>query len=181
MNDSIKNVVIGGAVALVVAFAVVSTMQPTEGPQGPAGRDGQTVGAVASPELYSDTWTVNGVKTYFYRIPMVRATTTLCAAKIAPEATTTITYASFKIDTGTSTAATIDMSTSTTAFATSTGFSIANSVASGAQGSSYWRPVGGTINDARVAPGEFFVVKTAGAGLSGYTYTGYCEVEAREL
>lgn len=143
---------------------------------------GNTVklGAVTGPELYSPFWNVNGVRQWFVRQPMNRATTTLCSMR-APSATSTLHFASFQIVTGTSTAATIDIGTSTTAFATTTNLVAAKSIASGAQGYAYWSPVGGSVDDAKMAPSDYVNVKTAGAGLSGYTYRGFCQAIFLEL
>lgn len=139
------------------------------------------LGSVTGPDLYSPYWNVNGVRTWFVRQPMNRATTTLCTMRAPISATSTLNFASFKIVTGTSTAATIDIGTSTSAFATTTNLVAAKSISSGAQGYAYWRPVGGSVDDAKMAPGEYVNVKTAGAGLSGYTYGGFCQATFVEL
>lgn len=133
------------------------------------------LGAVSGPDLYSPYWNVNGVRQWFVRQPMNRATTTLCSMRAPANATSTLHFASFQIVLGTSTAATIDIGTSTAGFATTTNLVAAKSIASGAQGYSYWSPAGGSVDDAKMAPGDYVVVKTAGAGLSGYTYRGFCQ------
>lgn len=139
------------------------------------------LGAVSGPDLYSPYWNVNGVRQWFVRQPMNRATTTLCSMRAPTSATSTLNFASFQIVTGTSTSATIDIGTSTSAFATTTNLVAAKSIASGAQGYAYWSPVGGSVDDAKMAPGEYVNVKTAGAGLSGYTYGGFCQAVFLEL
>lgn len=139
------------------------------------------LGAVSGPDLFSPYWNVNGVRQWFIRQPMNKATTTLCAMRAPTSATSTLQSTSFQIVVGTSSAATIDIGTSTTAFSTTTNLVAARSVASGAQGYAYWSPVGGSVDDAKMSPGEYVVVKTAGAGSSGYTYTGFCQAVFTEL
>jgi len=138
------------------------------------------LGAVVGPDLYSPYFNVNGVRRWFISQPMNRATTTLCTLR-APSATSTINFVSFQITTGTSTAATIDIGTSTTAFSTTTNLVAAKSIASGAQGYAYWSSAGGSVDDSKMAPNEYVNVKTAGAGLSGYTYGGRCQAVFQEL
>lgn len=133
------------------------------------------LGSVSGPDLYSPYWNVNGVRQWYVKQPMRSATTTICSMRAPTNATSTLHFASFQIVVGTSTAASIDIGTSTAGFATTTNLVAAKSIASGAQGYSYWSPAGGTVNDAKMAPGEYVVVKTAGAGLSGYTYGGSCQ------
>ena len=131
-------------------------------------------GAISSPDLDSPYFSYGGVRRFGLRQQMHVATTTLCAIQ-APAATSTLEFASFSITTGTSTAATIDIGTSTTAFATTTNLVAAVSIGSGATGQQFWSPVGGSVNDLTMAPSTYVVVKTAGAGLGGYTYGGTCQ------
>lgn len=131
-------------------------------------------GAISSPDLDSSYFSYGGVRRFGLRQQMQVATTTLCAIQ-APAATSTLEFASFSITTGTGTAATIDIGTSTTAFGTTTNLVSAVSISSGALGQQFWSPVGGSVNDNTMAPNTYVVVKTAGAGLSGYTYGGTCQ------
>lgn len=144
---------------------------------------GNTVklGAVSGPDLYSPYWNVNGVREWYVKQPMRSATTTLCSMRAPVSATSTLKFASWQITVGTSTSATIDIGTSTAGFATTTNLVAAKSVAANAQGYSYWSPAGSSVDDAKMAPGEYVVVKTAGAGLSGYTYGGSCQAVYIEL
>lgn len=132
------------------------------------------VGAVSSPDLASRYFSFGGVREWAGRQQMNVATTTLCAIQ-APAATSTLKFVSFSVTTGTSTSATIDIATSTTAFATTTNLVSAVSIGSGAQGQQFWSPVGGSVNDNTMAPNTYVIVKTAGAGLGGYTYGGTCQ------
>ena len=150
------------------------TVRPNITVEGNSSPSAPTLGALASPDLPYPYFSFGGVRRFAARSAMRAATTTLCAIQ-APTATSTIVSAAWRITTGTSTAATIDMGTSTTAYATTTNLVSATSVASGAQGSAYWSPTGGAVDDAKMAPSEWVVFKTAGAGLGGYTYTGTCQ------
>ena len=129
-----------------------------------------------SPEISSPYFIVNGVTEWYGSENMAPATTTLCAL-ISPNATSTLQYTSFQITTGTSTAATIDIGTSTTPYATTTNLVAATSIASGAQGLAFWMPTQGTSQNSIMSPNTYVVVKTAGAGLAGYTYGGKCQAE----
>lgn len=139
------------------------------------------LGSVTGPDLYTPYWNVNGFRQWFVRQPMNKATTTLCAMRSPTSATTTVHFVSFQILTGTSTAATIDIGTSTTAYSTTTNLVAAKSIASGATGYSYWTSAGGSVDNAKMSPGEYVNVKTAGAGVGGYTYTGFCQAAFIEL
>lgn len=100
------------------------------------------------------------------------ATTTPCSIQNPFSATTTLVGYVAQITVGTSTAASIDVGTSTTAFATTTNLVAARSVASGALDTITWFPAG--AQSAILGPSEYVNVKTAGVGLSGYTWTGTC-------
>lgn len=140
----------------------------------------KALGAISSPDFPSRYFSVGGTKFNAGRMLMNTATTTLCAIQNTA-ATSSINSVSWIVTTGTSTAATIDIGTSTTAFSTTTNLVAATSLASGAQGTMTWRPVGGSVVDHLIYPNEYIVVKTAGAGLGGYTYGGRCEVFTTEL
>jgi hypothetical protein len=175
MNTVLKvGLTVIGALVIAVGVVYFATPDTVVGPAGKDGKDG--IGAVTGPEVFNDTFTVNGVTKFYRQTKMVAATTTLCAMK-GPSSTSTLDRAAFIINVGTGTAATIDIGTSTTAFATTTNLSAANSIGSGAQGQAYWSPTGGTANDSMMAPNTYVNVKTAGAGLGGYTYNGTCIAE----
>lgn len=137
-------------------------------------------GAISGPDISSTYISVNGVQTYSYKLTFGKATTTPCSIQ-SPAATSTIVDANFQINTGTSTAATIDLGTGTTRYATTTNLIAAKSIASGASGNSNWVSAGGTAEDNIMAPNTWVIVKTAGAGLSGYTYGGTCSAQFRVL
>ena len=137
-------------------------------------------GAVSGPDTYFPYVANNNSRVWTVRSTFTAATTTPCSLR-APAATTTLIFAGWQITTGTSTAATIDLGTSTTAFSTTTNKVAAKSIAANAQGYAVWTPAGGGVDDNKMAPNEYVVVKTAGAGLSGYTYQGTCTAEFREF
>ena len=152
------------------------------------GKDVQTVvkevpvevGALSSPELSSRYFSFGGVRQWAGRMAMRGATTTLCAIQ-SPAATSSLEFVSWSITTGTGTAATIDIGTGTTAFATSTNLVSGTSVGSGALGSAYWSSVGGSTGDSVLAPNTYVLVKTTGAGSGGYTYGGTCQAMFTQL
>ena len=116
---------------------------------------------------------IGGVVQSPSRMSMGVATTTPCAIQNGT-ATTSIASLAMQINVGTSTEASFDISTSTTAFATSTPLITGYTVASGARNTLSWFP--SSFNNALVAPYEWVVFKTIGAGLGGYTFGGVCSV-----
>ena len=137
-------------------------------------------GSVTGPDTYFPYVANNNSRVWTVRQTFNSATTTPCSMR-APAATTTLAFAGWQITTGTSTAATIDLGTSTTAYSTTTNLVAAKSIAASAQGYAYWRPAGGSTDNAKMSPSEWVVVKTAGAGLSGYTYKGTCTAVFQEF
>lgn len=115
-----------------------------------------------------------------YRVKMNRASTTLCAIK-SPSATSTLVSANWQITVGTSTAANIDLAKGNTANATTTLLVTGTSVGSGATGQAAWTTAGATAADDIMAPNTYVLVKTATAGLGGYTYTGTCSARFQEF
>jgi len=170
-----KNVIIATVVA-VLAF-VAGTVLPADkvDPVQPP-----IVGGVSSPDISSPYLSFGNVRRWAARPPFTAATTTICAIQ-SPVATSTLVSASWQINTGTSTAATIDMGTSTTRYATTTNLVAAKSVASGARGYATWSSAGGSVDDSVMAPSTWVVVKTAGAGLGGYTYDGTCQATFEQI
>lgn len=158
-------------VALVIALVVIAA-----GAAFYAGTTSSTPAHTASsitgPDSSNPYFGVNGVQTYETNVRMRNATTTICAIK-SPSATSTLQFASWQIGLGTSTAATIDLATSTNPYSTTTpALVVGTSVASGAQASVSWDPAG---TNGTLAPNTYVIAKTAGVGLGGYTYGGDCE------
>ena len=89
-----KNIIVSAIVALVVVvLGLVFFGRPTERIIEKIIREvekgtGLDLGAVSGPSIDSETWTVNGVTTHFYRRPMQTGTTTVCQIKLPPASTT---------------------------------------------------------------------------------------------
>ena len=133
------------------------------------------LGAVSGPDFWYRVISMNGVQYWNESKDMLTATTTLCSF-MTPSATTSLQFVSFQIYTGTSTAATIDIATSTTAYATTTNLVSGKAVAASSQGYAVWTPTGGSLDDTILSPNVYVNIKTAGAGLGGYTFRGKCKV-----
>ena len=169
-----KKIIIGVVIVVVLILAFVY-LYPTK-----TQVITNNLGALAGPDISSTYMSFNGNRYEYRKMAMASATTTICAMR-APAATSTLVSTSFQVTTGTSTAATIDVGTSTNAFATTTNLITAKSISSGAQGYAFWSPSGAGINDNTMGPNEWVVVKTAGAGLGGYTYGGNCQAVFKVL
>lgn len=157
-----------GIVALVVSVLVVTAgtlLMPKAAP---------LVGSITGPVIPFPYHTWGGVTSYRSHTAMQTATTTLCAIQ-TPSATSTVTFSGWSITTGTSTAATIDIGIGSTAYATTSTLVSGTSVNSGATGAAAYAAANGTT--AVVGPNKYLIVKTNGAGLGGYTYTGTCSAE----
>lgn len=163
-----SNLLVTVVVALIVAGGVAWTVSGTSAPTQP-----QNVGSLTGPDIASPYLKWGGLATYRTSAPLKTATTTLCAIQ-SPAATSSLMFAAWVINTGTSTAATIDLATSTTAFATTTNLVAATVVGSSGKGAVSWSSAG---TNGVLAPNTWVVTKTAGAGLSGYTYGGTCDAE----
>lgn len=123
--------------------------------------------------ITSDFYSIGGIDYASVQQSFTGATTTPCSIQNPwGTATSSLMAYAMQITTGTSTASAFDLATSTTAFATTTNLVAGHSVASGAQTTLSWFPSG--AQNAIVAPTEWVNLKTVGAGLSGYTYTGTC-------
>lgn len=164
-------VVVVSVVSLYVSFSAPTKVVEVQRPQ---------LGSVTGPDVYFPYVGHNNSRVWVVRQPMNTATTTLCSMK-APSATSTLHWTGFSITTATATAATIDIGTSTSAYATTTNLVAARSIAANGLGNASWSPVGGSVNDSTVSPGVYVNVKTAGAGLGGYTYGGTCTAIFQEF
>ena len=157
--------------------------ESVRGPQGPAGKDGVTtvvtkLGAVASPDIPSPYISWGGVAEYRAFAALKTATTTPCAIQ-TPAATSTFSFASFKVTTGTSTDATIwTIATSTTAFATTTLVGTF-SLPAGATGE-FAATSGATLITAPLLPNSWVVFGVAGTKPAGSsTLLGTCSAGFR--
>ncbi len=209
-----KNLVIAAVVGGILVLAGALTAHAMK--QVPTPVKTPKVGAIGSPEITENHISINGVTTWTLRQNFQAATTSLCAIPnpngLATStdstgvafptgqpglATSTLLSFSVQVSTGTSTAATFDISTSSSAFSSSSpSFVYGVSIGSGAKFSGNWVFAGAaTSSDVRllanspwasgdankVGPAEFVTVKTAGAGVGGYTYGGQCIAVFRSL
>lgn len=167
-----KNIVIALLVGALVAsgalwvFAPASVGEVVNNP----------LGALTGPDIPYEYFGVNGVKVYKSKMDMQTGTTTLCyiANPLGTAGTSTIVSFAAQINTGTSTAATISLATSTDRYATTTADELIAdaTVASGAKRTISWQP---TSNLNIIGPGQYLLFRTSSAGLSGYAYGGTCQ------
>lgn len=137
----------------------------------------ESVGALTGPDISSPYLSVANVRTEFRRQNLATATTTICSIQ-SPSATSTLQGFQLEISTGTGTAATIDIGSHTTAFATTTSLYVGSySVGSGATADIAVTPT--TATTTVFAPNTYINAKTNGAGLGGYTYGGTCQAVFR--
>jgi len=174
--DTITNKVIIGVLTLgLVIVSVLSVLKTDK--VVPVNSVNTSLGAPGSPNMYVPFLGINDVVSYYQSFDFNVATTTLCAVK-SPSATSTLEYFSLTVDTGTSTASTIDVGTSlTNNTSTSSALFIQSyAVASGAQGSVVLPgALPSTATSTILAPSTWVVAKTNGAGVGGYTYGGQCK------
>lgn len=99
-----KNIIVSGLIALVVALGVGYSFQSTSGPQGPAGKDGTSLGNVTSPDRFppGGQESINGFKTVYLQDGMSQGTTTVFSKLIT--ATSTLVSANCTVTRATSTA-----------------------------------------------------------------------------
>jgi hypothetical protein len=141
------------------------------------------LGAVSSPVITSQFFSVGGVEFAAVKQTMRKATSTLCSIKNPfGGATSTLQSLDYQITTGTSTAATIVASVSTLAYATSTTSNIvaAQSVASGAQ-DSMSDTFGASVSQADISPNNYVLMKVETYAAGGWTYTGKCQAVFRAM
>lgn len=138
---------------------------------------GQPSGEFGAVPVLSSPLTVNGVKNYFDRQTMKTATTTVCAIK-SPAATSTLVSGLVNFSVSSTTASTVTVAKSATAYATTT---LINSVSVGANAYATILTAS-TTNSALVqtdrtfAPNTYLVVGMAG-GVGTFSPTGYCSAQ----
>jgi len=141
----------------------------------------ENLSALTSPIITSRYLSIGGIMKYYVSQRMNTATTSLCSIA-NPFGATTSTLESFdyQITTGTSTAATLVGTLSSLQYAssTATNFAAAQTVASGAQDSFSVTPL---IDAGITSPSYFAQLRSEGAGLGGYTYTGKCQAVFRQM
>lgn len=77
------------------------------------------LGSNPGPDMYSPFLNFNGVKSWYNSLSMQKATTTLCAIQ-SPAATSTLAFASVRLNTATSTITVINVAKASTAFSSTT-------------------------------------------------------------
>lgn len=138
------------------------------------GKDG-TIGAVSGPELFSDFFSINGVKNEYRAGEPTTATTTVCALRAPTYATSTLISGVAQFDVSSTTASTVTVAKASTAFATTT-LIRTESVGANAQ---VTFPLASTTVSAleqtnrTFAPGQYLVVGMAG-GVGTFSPTGGC-------
>lgn len=156
------------------------------GPRGPAGASARdVVGGLSSPNIQSDYLCVGGACSYFRHTDMSRGlnglgTTTVCALQ-SPAATSSLSYFSFGIQTGTSTAAVLTLATSTSRFSTTT---YLTSYTLGANQQLYAAFAPTTTQATSYAPNTYVVLGVQGnvnvnGSNNGFMFTGQCNGEFR--
>lgn len=181
MKDTVK-IIVGSllAVVLVLGFQHYNKVEaPT------VDQSGQQVGSATGPDLYSPYFNVNGVRRWFTRTALTKATTTPCAIK-SPAATSTLFFADLQVTTSTSTATTWTLAKAANAFATTTRFNV-YSLSSGVVGTMIGTstPTGVTaiVDDVNViAPSQWIVWGVAGTAIAdGTKLNGSCQAIFQEI
>lgn len=172
----LSKVIVGAILLLLIGglgFVALNTPKGEDSAERPSG-------ALSGPDISSPYLKWGEIAIWNTEASMRAATTTLCAIPNPQTATSTIKSITWQITTGTTTAAAITVATSTSQYATSTSNELIadQAVASEAQGTANWVP---GVNTGILGPNEYLLVKTAGAGLGGYTYTGTCSAQFEAL
>lgn len=178
MNDTLKTGIIAAVVAIVVTLGVWALLPAKTANVGAAALFGNTstdgsqailpnptnydylVARVAlglGTNLTNSNTGAGNVNIEAQKQNMVSASTTVCAIANPFNATSTVSSFAMNITTGTTTATSYAIGTSTTAFATTTTMETAP-VASGAQATITWDP---GVNNSVIGPGQFIVVGNA--------------------
>lgn len=118
--DKYKIVIVAGVTAALVASLFVGIFVPDSGSPGRDGKDGVTVGAVASPDIMSPYVSWGSVRQWAARdADLTAASTTICAIQ-SPAATSSLMHASVVLEVSSTSASTLTMAKASTAFATTT-------------------------------------------------------------
>lgn len=139
----------------------------------------QTFGSVSGPDFYGPYQALNNVKVYRDRKALVTATTTPCQFK-SPASTSTLEFFSFRVDTGTTTDATVWTVASSTSQSATTTLGGQFSLAAASKGSFIFRPTGASSN--LISPNTWVVLGVQGTKPAGTTnLKGYCSSSFVEL
>ncbi len=182
MKDIVK--IIAGAL-IVVAFVLgFQHYSKVEAPSSTDQSENQ-VGSATGPDIFSPYFTVNGVRQWFTRTALTKATTTPCAIK-SPAATSTLVFADVQVTTASSTATTWTLAKSANPFATTTRlnvFSLSSGVLGTMIGTSSPSGVTAVVDDTNViAPNQWLVWGVAGTLIADSTkLNGSCQAIFREI
>lgn len=149
----------------------------------PGETEEEVFGGMPGNELFSETFSVDGVTAHYYHKSLATATNTPFAL-LSPGTTTTIEFLTLQIGTGTSTAANIEFATSTSAFTTTTADALIDTivVAAGAQISYRWISVGGIVQDNIVPPYTWILLDALEEPAGGFTYgDAWVNIKLQEL
>jgi len=134
--EQTKPALIALVVSLLVGAFTFMSVDGVTGPQGPAGQDGQTVGAISSPNIASSFLQWGGVTTWQYRTETLNsASTTVCSAQ-GPAATSTAT-AMVRLDVSSTSATIIQFGTGAHSNATTTRMGTNVAVAANAKATAF--------------------------------------------
>lgn len=165
---------IGIALVAILVIAVGVKLLPTKVQE-------RIVGAVASPELQSPYFTVDGVKHEYRSSPIRTATTTPCAFR-SPTATSTLLSASLQVKVASSTATVWTVAKANSPYATTTAIN-SFTLASALQGTfvqmGTTSPGAADASVSTIAPNTYIVWGLAGIGSSydSTKLTGQCVAE----
>lgn len=140
-----------------------------------------TIGALGGPDNYLPYFGVNGVRDYFSKTALSKATTTPCAIK-SPVSTSTLLSASLQVTTATTTATTWTLAKATTGFATTTPIATF-SLGSGAQGTlTSVASTTGVDGLSTISPNTYVNFGVAGIGqLTSDKLLGTCQAVFRAI
>ncbi len=169
-----KNKIIGivaaiGAILLVMMIMTKPTGAPVSTDSQPAPAPGPAVGG-AVPDSPFPYFSFGGVRRWAYRTDNFnQATTTVCAIQ-SPAATSTLASAEIRFDVSSSTATTVTVAKSATAFATTTLLGGQISIGAGNQSTIVASSTASQI----FAPSQWLVVGMQG-GIGTFSPSGLCE------
>ena len=185
-----KNTLIAGLSVIALILSVVSISGLFTGERSVIVENLKDLGAVSGPDYYLPYFNNNGIINYSNSVKMNTASTTLCSIK-SPTATSTLAFASVRMDRASTSASTITIAQATTAFAStsSIGSDYAVLAAQGVALTASTTDNGG--NDIRnekyiFTPSQYLNVTikgvdTKGNEATGFTPTGYCKAVFTEL
>ena len=144
----------------------------------------EKLGATPGDTLNTESWTVNGVRTYFYSSAFGNASTTVCSFR-TPSATTTVVMASMNFTNGTTSQA-VGMEIAKGAFQTASTTSLGTmALAAGITGTLVAVTKDAATGDetTTIAPRNYVTMKFGGIPVAAQSSTGFvgkCNIELRE-